>query len=62
MAEATKNANVDLPCWLEGIEAKSAGKGKPWGREEFDKLTGNYDVSRPADPSVHPKLIVGRLC
>lgn len=44
MAEALKNADVDLPCWVEGIEAKLLGTGKPWGREEFDKLTGRYDA------------------
>jgi Sulfotransferase domain len=46
MAEAIQNADVDMPCWAEGIEAKLLGKGKPWGREEFDKLTGKHDVRR----------------
>ena len=44
MAEAAKNASIDMPCWIEGIEAKFCGKGKLWGKEEFDKLTGRHDV------------------
>jgi Sulfotransferase domain len=44
MAEAIRNADVDLECWNEGVEAKLLGKGKKWGREEFDKLTGKCDV------------------
>ena len=27
--------------WLEAIEAKFDGKGKPYGRAEFDKLLGH---------------------
>jgi Sulfotransferase domain len=45
MAEASKNASVDFPCWIEGMEAKFLGKGKQWGKQEFDKLTGQHDVS-----------------
>jgi Sulfotransferase domain len=44
MAEAIKNADVDLECWQEGVQAKLHGKGKPWGKEDFDKLTGKFDV------------------
>ncbi len=48
MAEALKNADVDLECWRSAVEAKLLGKGKgegeQWGREEFDKLTGRCDV------------------
>ena len=32
-------------CWLEGLTIKYYGKGTPYGREEFDKLLGNYSVS-----------------
>jgi Sulfotransferase domain len=46
MAEAIQNADVDMPCWAEGIEAKLLGKGKSWGRGKFDKLTGKHDVRR----------------
>lgn len=27
--------------WLEALEAKYDGKGKPYGRAEFDKLLGH---------------------
>lgn len=27
--------------WLEALEAKFDGKGKPYGRAEFDKLFGH---------------------
>lgn len=47
MVEAAKNANIDMPCWIEGLEDKFQGKGKPWGRVEFDKLMGACDVRRP---------------
>lgn len=46
MAEAVKNADVDLVCWADGVESKILGKGKEWGKEEFDKLTGHCDVCR----------------
>lgn len=26
--------------WMEALEAKYDGKGKPYGRAEFDKLLG----------------------
>lgn len=38
-----------LLCWKEALEAKVLGKGKPYGREEFDKVLGRYSVS-PNDP------------
>jgi hypothetical protein len=31
----------DNEMWLEAIEAKFDGKGKPYGRAEFDKLLGH---------------------
>lgn len=34
-----------IPLWTEAIDAKYRGKEKPYGREEFDKLFGDYDVS-----------------
>lgn len=44
MAVAVQNASVELPCWADGLEAKRLGKGEPWGKEEFDKILGRYDV------------------
>lgn len=34
----------DLPLWIEALEAKYEGKGKPWGKEEFKKVLGDFDV------------------
>ncbi len=60
MAEVIKNADVDIPCWIEGIEAKFHGKGKPWGKEEFDKLTGRHDVrQRPVCPETRSSPCTG---
>ncbi|POS76105.1 hypothetical protein DHEL01_v205500 [Diaporthe helianthi] len=33
-----------IPLWTEAIEAKYHGRCKPYGREEFDKLLGDFDV------------------
>lgn len=33
--------------WKEGIENKYLGKGKPYGKAEFDKLLKNYSVRDP---------------
>ncbi|KAH7321822.1 P-loop containing nucleoside triphosphate hydrolase protein [Rhexocercosporidium sp. MPI-PUGE-AT-0058] len=33
-----------LLCWREALEAKVLGKGKPYGREEFDKVLGRYSA------------------
>ena len=38
---------VHLQCWNEALQAKFQGKGKPYGKEEFDKLMGKYNV-RPS--------------
>ncbi len=34
-----------MACWKEAIEAKYLGKGKPWGKAEFDKVLKDYRVS-----------------
>lgn len=44
MAEAIKNPSRDLNLWSDAVEAKYLKKGEPYGREEFDKLFGDYDV------------------
>ena len=31
--------------WENAIEAKFKGTGTPWGRREFDRLTGDFDVT-----------------
>jgi hypothetical protein len=45
MAMAYPNAFVEFPAWAEALELKfGRRKGRMWGREEFDKLTGRFDV------------------
>lgn len=36
-----------LQYWLEALRAKYLGRGKPYGKSEFDKVLGEYDVIRP---------------
>ncbi|KAF2171476.1 hypothetical protein M409DRAFT_63732 [Zasmidium cellare ATCC 36951] len=43
MTKAISSPKSNLDVWREGIDAKFYGKGKKWGREEFDKILGNYD-------------------
>lgn len=43
MAVAMDSPKSSLGLWTEALQAKYEGKGKPWGREEFDKLLGDYD-------------------
>ena len=44
MVEALKAAERDLPLLLEAYEAKYE-EGRPYGRKEFDKWYGQFDVS-----------------
>ncbi|KAF2726984.1 NAD dependent epimerase/dehydratase [Polyplosphaeria fusca] len=45
MSEALKNTPAGhLTFWKEALAAKFDGEGKPFGREEFDKFLGDYDV------------------
>lgn len=44
MVEAVNSASMDFPLWEEALRAKFYGEGKPWGREEFDKMLGQFDV------------------
>ncbi|KAJ4257364.1 hypothetical protein NW762_008483 [Fusarium torreyae] len=44
MAVAIGSPKTNLGLWREALEAKFHGKGKPWGREEFDKILGGYDA------------------
>ncbi|KAK4506375.1 hypothetical protein PRZ48_000105 [Zasmidium cellare] len=43
MVKAIASPKSNLDVWREGIDAKFYGKGGKWGREEFDKILGNYD-------------------
>lgn len=40
-----------LSYWEEALRAKFLGDGKPFGKEEFDKFLGNYDVRPFAFPT-----------
>ena len=44
MAKAIQAPKTNLDVWREGLDAKFKGKGKPFGREEFDKILGEYDA------------------
>lgn len=33
-----------IPAWIEAMRAKWYDDGPEWGREQFDKLTGDFDV------------------
>ncbi|KAM0238983.1 hypothetical protein ACHAP5_008421 [Fusarium lateritium] len=44
MSVAIGSPKTNLSLWREALDAKFYGKGKPWGREEFDKILGLYDA------------------
>ena len=44
MAVALGSPRTSLSCWSEALDAKFNKKGKKWGREEFDKILGDYDA------------------
>ena len=44
MAVAAGSPKSNLNVWCEGLNANFNDKGKKWGREEFDKILGNYDA------------------
>lgn len=45
MASVVHENPKDAEMWAEAFDAKYAGKGKPYGREEWDKLLGHCMVS-----------------
>ena len=42
MREVFKNQHGAY--WISALEAKYEGKGKPFGREDFENFLGNYAV------------------
>ncbi len=42
MREVANNKHQDL--WVEAIDAKFEGKGRVWGRQEFDQILAGYEV------------------
>ncbi|KAH7120290.1 hypothetical protein B0J13DRAFT_457004 [Dactylonectria estremocensis] len=44
MTVAMGSPKTNLGLWCEALHAKFSGRGKPWGRAEFDKILGDYDA------------------
>lgn len=44
MYEVITNGATHMDLFDEAIRCKYLGKGKPYGKAEFDKWLGNYDV------------------
>jgi len=44
MREVRKNGHTAM--WIAALEAKFEGKGKEFGKEEWDTLMGGFGVSR----------------
>lgn len=44
MVKAMKAPKLNFELWIEALNAKFHGKGKPWGREEFDRILGDFDA------------------
>jgi hypothetical protein len=42
MREVGKNKHI--AAWCEAMDAKFEGKGEPYGREQFNKILGDYEV------------------
>lgn len=45
MREVGKNKHI--AAWCEAMDAKFEGKGEPYGRKQFDKILGDYEVRLP---------------
>jgi hypothetical protein len=48
MIEMLEENPPDGEMWLEAYKAKFEGIGKPYGREEWDKLLGHCMVRSPS--------------
>ncbi|CEI62667.1 hypothetical protein FVEN_g5195 [Fusarium venenatum] len=44
MSIAIGSPRTNFRLWREALDAKFHGRGKPWGRQEFDKILGLYDA------------------
>jgi hypothetical protein len=47
MVEVVSENPLDASMWIEALDAKYRGVGKPYGKEEFDKLLGHCMVCQP---------------
>lgn len=50
MFEVVSNGATHLEIFAEAIECKYFGKGKPYGKAEFDKWLANHDVRHVSTP------------
>ena len=55
MREVKKNGHVEN--WVKAFEVKFEGKGKPFGREEFDEFLGGWAVRPPLDLMISVKRV-----
>lgn len=53
MYEVVTNGATHLDLFDEAIGCKYLGKGKPYGKAEFDKWLANYDVRHFPAPLSH---------
>jgi hypothetical protein len=44
LVESQNRKDDHMDCWREAFIAKMYGRGKPYGKEEWDKLLGRYSV------------------
>lgn len=59
MGSAEGRKNLHTMSWYEGMMWKVYGRGKPFGKSEFDKLLGNYSVGvRISLPEIWSFLVV----
>lgn len=55
-SQAEAAGRNDLTLWIEGLNAKIYGNGKPFGKTEFDKLLGDYSVC--SVPSIKSMMLL----
>lgn len=48
--------------WNEGLRAKYRGQGKRYGKAEFDKLLGQYEVCLCTNGKLPVRLLTDALC
>ena len=46
-----------LHLWDEAMRAKFQGRGKVWTREDFDRVTGDFDVRNIPPPYYEEPLM-----
>ncbi|KAH8902140.1 hypothetical protein BR93DRAFT_887972 [Coniochaeta sp. PMI_546] len=56
MREVGKNKHQAL--WIEAIEAKFEGVGKPWQREDFEKILAGFEGVADYPPAIFPEELI----